>query len=58
MVFMAPTRPLVAQQIEACYKIVGIPQSDTAEMTGTERLQPLLNSTFGIFCGAARGQIP
>jgi ERCC4-related helicase len=31
---MAPTRPLVNQQIEACHKIVGIPQSDTAELTG------------------------
>ena len=26
IVFMAPTKPLVAQQIEACYKIMGIPQ--------------------------------
>lgn len=34
VIFMAPTKPLVAQQIEACYKIMGIPQSDTAEMTG------------------------
>lgn len=34
VVFMAPTKPLVAQQIEACYKIMGIPQADTAEMTG------------------------
>lgn len=34
IVFMAPTKPLVAQQIEACYNIMGIPQSDTAEMTG------------------------
>ena len=31
---MAPTKPLVAQQIEACFKIMGIPQSDTKEMTG------------------------
>lgn len=35
VIFMAPTKPLVAQQIEACYNIMGIPQSDTAEMTGT-----------------------
>ncbi|XP_064600468.1 Fanconi anemia group M protein-like [Liolophura sinensis] len=35
VVFMAPTKPLVAQQIEACYNIMGIPQEDTAEMTGT-----------------------
>ncbi|XP_060063063.1 Fanconi anemia group M protein-like [Ylistrum balloti] len=34
VVFMAPTKPLVAQQIEACYNIMGIPQLDTAEMTG------------------------
>lgn len=32
---MAPTRPLVAQQITACHKIVGIPQEDAIEMTGT-----------------------
>ncbi|KAJ8362414.1 hypothetical protein AAFF_G00375720, partial [Aldrovandia affinis] len=25
IVFMAPTKPLVAQQIEACYKVMGIP---------------------------------
>ncbi|KAL3246877.1 hypothetical protein MRX96_057384 [Rhipicephalus microplus] len=35
IVFMAPTRPLVAQQIEACYNIMGIPLEDTMEMTGT-----------------------
>lgn len=34
LIFMAPTKPLVAQQIEACYNIMGIPQADTAEMTG------------------------
>lgn len=34
IVFMAPTKPLVTQQIEACYNIMGIPQSDIAEMTG------------------------
>ncbi|XP_067680234.1 Fanconi anemia group M protein-like [Haliotis asinina] len=34
VVFMAPTKPLVAQQIHACYNIMGIPQQDTAEMTG------------------------
>lgn len=31
---MAPTRPLVEQQIEACYNIVKIPKSDTTELTG------------------------
>ncbi|KAI8377641.1 uncharacterized protein BYT42DRAFT_515772 [Radiomyces spectabilis] len=34
IIFMAPTRPLVAQQIEACFKICGLPQEDTIEMTG------------------------
>ncbi|KAG0720100.1 Fanconi anemia group M protein [Chionoecetes opilio] len=32
---MAPTKPLVAQQIEACFNIMGIPQQDIAQMTGT-----------------------
>ncbi|KAJ8727425.1 hypothetical protein PYW07_001544 [Mythimna separata] len=34
IVFTAPTRPLVAQQIEACYNIIAIPPNDTIEMTG------------------------
>ena len=34
VIFMAPTKPLVAQQIDACYHIMGIPRDDTAEMTG------------------------
>ena len=33
--FMAPTKPLVAQQIMACFKVMGIPQEDTKEMTGS-----------------------
>ncbi|KAJ3083069.1 hypothetical protein HDU99_000744 [Rhizoclosmatium hyalinum] len=39
IVFMAPTKPLVAQQIEACYKITGIPQQDTDEMTGAAKVE-------------------
>mgnify|MGYP002386335219 CR=1 FL=1 len=35
VVFMAPTRPLVLQQVDACRKATGIPQSDTAAMTGS-----------------------
>ncbi|XP_043998013.1 Fanconi anemia group M protein isoform X2 [Gambusia affinis] len=35
IVFMAPTKPLVAQQIEACYKVMGIPQNHMAELTGS-----------------------
>ncbi|ESO09638.1 hypothetical protein HELRODRAFT_117169 [Helobdella robusta] len=34
VIFMAPTKPLVAQQIEACHNIMGIPMETTAEMTG------------------------
>ncbi|XP_034432232.1 Fanconi anemia group M protein isoform X1 [Hippoglossus hippoglossus] len=35
IVFMAPTKPLVAQQIEACYKVMGTPQAHMAELTGS-----------------------
>ncbi|XP_026185210.1 Fanconi anemia group M protein isoform X2 [Mastacembelus armatus] len=35
IIFMAPTKPLVAQQIEACYKVMGIPQAHMAELTGS-----------------------
>ncbi|KAJ8613824.1 hypothetical protein CTAYLR_004911 [Chrysophaeum taylorii] len=35
IIFMAPTRPLVAQQVEACHKVVGIPESETAEVSGS-----------------------
>ncbi|PSK60463.1 hypothetical protein B9Z65_613 [Elsinoe australis] len=34
IIFVAPTKPLVAQQIEACFHTVGIPRSDTAMLTG------------------------
>ncbi|KAF8941914.1 hypothetical protein BGZ52_013111, partial [Haplosporangium bisporale] len=34
IIFMAPTKPLVTQQIEACYSISGIPQDLTVELTG------------------------
>ncbi|KAJ1658494.1 3'-5' DNA helicase [Dispira simplex] len=35
ILFMAPTKPLVTQQIKACYDICGIPPEDTVEMTGS-----------------------
>ncbi|KFO29748.1 Fanconi anemia group M protein [Fukomys damarensis] len=35
VVFMAPTKPLVTQQIEACYQVMGITQTHMAEMTGS-----------------------
>ncbi|KAI3795155.1 hypothetical protein L1987_37803 [Smallanthus sonchifolius] len=34
IVFAAPSRPLVMQQIEACHNIVGISQEHTIELTG------------------------
>ncbi|KAF9983232.1 hypothetical protein BGZ65_002020 [Modicella reniformis] len=36
IIFMAPTRPLVNQQIEACFNVCGIPQEDTVELTGQQ----------------------
>lgn len=33
---MAPTRPLVKQQIDACYNIMAIPPDITAELTGKD----------------------
>ncbi|RKP33636.1 P-loop containing nucleoside triphosphate hydrolase protein, partial [Dimargaris cristalligena] len=35
VIFMAPTKPLVAQQIGACYEVCGIPPAETVEMTGS-----------------------
>ncbi|TVY78312.1 ATP-dependent DNA helicase mph1 [Lachnellula suecica] len=40
IVFVAPTKPLVAQQIGACFNIVGIPKSQTTMLTG-EQSPPL-----------------
>lgn len=40
IVFVAPTKPLVAQQIDACYNIAGIPRSETTLLTGD--IQPAL----------------
>ncbi|XP_036140271.1 Fanconi anemia group M protein [Monomorium pharaonis] len=34
IVFLAPTKPLVAQQINACYEVMGIPSIDMIELTG------------------------
>lgn len=35
--FLAPTKPLVQQQIEACINLVGIPRRETAEISGEVR---------------------
>lgn len=34
MIFVAPTKPLVAQQISACHEVCGIPGRDSIEMNG------------------------
>ncbi|KAK2539057.1 Fancm [Columba guinea] len=34
VLFLAPTKPLVAQQMEACARVMGIPGRHMAEMTG------------------------
>ena len=34
VMFLAPTLPLVHQQVQACYEIMGIPAADTAVVTG------------------------
>lgn len=34
IVFVAPTKPLVAQQVDACYNIAGIPRTATTLLTG------------------------
>lgn len=36
IIFMAPSRPLVTQQIAACHGIVGIPLKDAVELTGKD----------------------
>lgn len=34
IIFLAPTKPLVDQQISACYNIVGISSNDTVQLSG------------------------
>ena len=53
IVFVAPTRPLVTQQISACYEIVGIPESETAHLEGSvpvERRVVLWQERSVFFC--------
>jgi len=37
IIFLAPTKPLVAQQVRACYDIMGINENDTAHLEGSVR---------------------
>lgn len=53
VVFMAPTKPLVSQQIEACHSIVGIPEKDTAHLFGAvtpERREEFWRLKRVMFC--------
>ncbi|CAD7704868.1 unnamed protein product [Ostreobium quekettii] len=53
IVFVAPTKPLVDQQREACLFKVSIPEYDTAEMTGKvgpEQRQSIWESKRVFFC--------
>jgi ATP-dependent DNA helicase MPH1 len=36
IIFVAPTKPLVAQQVDACFNIVGLPRSATTMLTGEQ----------------------
>lgn len=36
IIFLAPTKPLVAQQIFACHNTMGIPSAETIELTGIQ----------------------
>ncbi|CDO72426.1 hypothetical protein BN946_scf184977.g126 [Trametes cinnabarina] len=44
VIFVAPTKPLVAQQIDACHKTCGIPGSAAAELTGNVSKDKRINA--------------
>jgi Fanconi anemia group M protein len=53
VIFLAPTLPLVNQQVKACYDIMGIPAADTALLTGkvaAKDRQNLWNERRVFFC--------
>ena len=53
VIFLAPTLPLVNQQVKACYDIMGIPVTDTALLTGkvaAKERQVLWNGRRVFFC--------
>lgn len=47
VIFLAPTKPLVAQQVKACYNIMGIPKEHTTEMTGIVTHKHMLYHVIG-----------
>ena len=53
VVFLAPTKPLVTQQVEACHNIMGIPEQDTAHLDGSvdaERRSAYWDEKRAFFC--------
>lgn len=40
IIFMAPTKPLVAQQIQACLGLTGIPKEDSCVLVGNNKIKP------------------
>jgi Fanconi anemia group M protein len=53
ILFLAPTLPLVNQQVQACFNIMGIPETDTAVLTGkinASRRAELWNEKRVFYC--------
>ena len=53
VVFLAPTKPLVEQQVKACHNIMGIPARDTAHLEGSvppEKRATLWHNHRVFFC--------
>jgi ATP-dependent DNA helicase MPH1 len=52
ILFMAPTKPLVAQQIRACFDIIGFTRDDICDLTGSivpAKRAPLYRSKRVVF---------
>lgn len=53
MIFLAPSKPLVQQQLAACHNVMGIPEVHTAHLEGSvaaERRRLLWDSRRVFFC--------
>ena len=50
IVFMAPTKPLVQQQIEACFNIMGIPQIEVSHLMTQYTISLVLGYTQAPIC--------
>ncbi len=49
VIFVAPTRPLVMQQAQACYNIVGIPRGDSLNNPPNEQTNPMASKAISDF---------